>query len=1572
MLVRISLPGVVEALIARLTLTGVSLDLPPPSKNKGLLQSRRKSFEGGFDDRAEILKEAVRSCSIDVVNVLVPHADPSSLNASVALALQLRKADVIDILLRYGARVCDSTIAQDEFRKLSMAGGHSEIIALVLRSEGKPSQLCLSQAMVDAARVSCLDTVLVLSRSSADANFNDAEALRIARPGLDEAVTVLFTLTNLSLNEKLAILELLLCAGAAGEAVDIGLIHAASAGSRELVGLLVKYGAALTFQDAIVGANGASLHNALVDSVEAGDIESARLLLTPQFTTNRTSSSSSHDVPFALNSMGLMHDRHEVASVDHKGGLALSIAVSQGDIPMTKLLLSAKPSLETLAQVFPTACAQPAEDARYALVEAFLLVGLRGNPLDVALQEAISKSPVERDERLIAILLSHNASVNFGNGAGLSNAIQQGDIGLIRTLVGSASPSTAANVVTSAMKIEDVDARREAMGLLLDAGAANEGRKNLSSAVVATLSSKPVDVRMLRLLLDQANADVGFENGAAIKLAIDDPDPTILKLLLKLSKPSKELIRTHLANLMNLPSTDSKTTKLRAFLPSLSQDELNEALVLETAAALKTDPDHLTLSSLATLISTKADVDSLNARALSSLPHTIHNKDPKSRLDFAKRLIRAGAPKLEATRALAYCIEVHTDDIPLLTLLAEHGDISDGIALMKAIRKESPTVVALLLEKADRPISALDKSFEQAMKIADQPTRLEIAQLLLKSEISDSVISAGLLTAVSDVDFSLGKLLISAGASLADCDSRGIVNASRSGSPEMLAMLLSGLPEPKRSSSRKRFKQQRKGVSGDVVDEQLISAARYGESGHDMLRVLLAAGATPNYDNGESVCVAIRSAILPNLELLLGRELTRMSQERPNAGTLSEALKASWTLSRERRLVVIQWLFEAGLQVTSELHSTLEEMVKEEEQDLVLIDLLLDRGASPLHNDCQSIIDATSHTSAPVLSRLLGRHGPSDCLDHILSSAFKKEEAARWFTSQGLTVLQMILKACPGKRIDGCTLSIILELAPSQPNDLADAFVTSLAEHGVDVNYQQAKPLRLTAAAGRLTWLQALLEGERNSTATPDSLAIALFHVFDMERDEEEAVALITAILEHERDSARIDVMYPHSIHSPILALALERYPRSVRILELLLDEGYYHDQMVLCSVLPDVEEEPVTLLTWALLQPQKRVSTAIIDILISRGAKVNFESKLTRISPVMLAIRARRPDVVEKLLHHGAEVDGITDATGFSPLAMAVSLGGDVSIQIMTNFPSPLHGGRTALAEVCRHAASDSSQPLDSHRERALERMLSYLIENGSDLAIKSDGKSALFLSFESSEPVLTTRALLKSGMWKHVNQAFNMYSNSTHTYSPTIYVRRMILSHHSEQLYWLLRANRCEDVFYAHEGPQPEGAVGLPDDILREERGRRARLARLAAEHEDHAIALSRARALGELQAQIYRAQADLEALTRKGRLHEELSATRERDELERDLAAVGARNRAEERSVELAHQKSLTEEMLSRVRAVSNLELEEEGKKAAVLFDWEEKMGIQRVENARALHAIRVAESQDLARQGSRRVA
>jgi hypothetical protein len=62
----------------------------------------------------------------------------------------------------------------------------------------------------------------------------------------------------------------------------------------------------------------------------------------------------------------------------------------------------------------------------------------------------------------------------------------------------------------------------------------------------------------------------------------------------------------------------------------------------------------------------------------------------------------------------------------------------------------------------------------------------------------------------------------------------------------------------------------KRGVSGEVVDIQLVSAAKYGEEGHEVLRVLLAAGADPNYSNGEAVVAATRSAFVGSLELLLG------------------------------------------------------------------------------------------------------------------------------------------------------------------------------------------------------------------------------------------------------------------------------------------------------------------------------------------------------------------------------------------------------------------------------------------------------------------------------------------------------------------------------------------------------------------------------------------------------------------------------------------------------------------------------------------------------------------------------
>lgn len=576
--------GVAEALLLRLQGLGGNLDVLPQKKSVSNLLPKRRSLVDDSDKRGQILREAVRGGNVDLVSVLVAHADPHSLNESVGLAVKMRSEEITEVLLSYGARVCDSALALDEFRKACAEEGNAGLVGLILRSEGRPSGVAVSQAMVDATRAGCVDTVMHLSRSAADGNFNNAEALKIAvergrrdlalaiamgsvppqRPGLDDAFTILFSQSNISRADKHALAEILLVAGAEGEAVDIGLIHAAASESLELVSLLVSFGTSITFRDALAvrnavskgqydlveillgspgpfgsehasrcvdliplnasyecrhailelllrrGASGTALHNALVDASEAGDIESVRLLVTPEFPPRRRMTDENEGVSGAR-----VNESHEVASVDHNGGLALSIAVTRGNVAITKLLLSAKPREETLAQVFPAACVLSTEESRYQIVEAFLLAGLTSRSLDVALQEAISKEPDQRDERLISMLLSHNANVNYAKGAGLSAAIEQGDIGLIRTLVGAASPETAGHVIPSAMKLEDVNVKREVVGLLLDAGAACN-RSNISAALLSAVSSRPVDPRMLRQLLQQGEADMSPGEGVVL------------------------------------------------------------------------------------------------------------------------------------------------------------------------------------------------------------------------------------------------------------------------------------------------------------------------------------------------------------------------------------------------------------------------------------------------------------------------------------------------------------------------------------------------------------------------------------------------------------------------------------------------------------------------------------------------------------------------------------------------------------------------------------------------------------------------------------------------------------------------------------------------------------------------------------------------------------------------------------------------------------------------------------------------------------------------------------------------
>ncbi|KAM0618129.1 hypothetical protein ACHAP0_000788 [Verticillium nonalfalfae] len=1474
--------GAAESLINLLISSGGDVNLPQKPK-QGLL-SRRKSLET-FGERSRLLQQAVQNGQADMVAVLLPHADTVALDTSLPIAMRNQNTAIVELLLRYGAGAASTADAQDAVRQACVTGGQAEIVSLVLRSEGRPSASWLSQCMIDATRAACVSTVMRLARSTADGSHKQAQALKIAisqgrhdivlaillgsKPprgqGLDEAFTELIGHPSINPNDKISMVEMLLCAGAEGDGPSLALLNSASAEFLEMLHVLVTYGTSIEYRDAMAvrkaisngrvdvahillagnsplsslqasecvelipkdlalehrrllldvllrrGASGNPLHDVLIEAVRAGDVKSVNLLVTPQFPgSGRPVESQSPRGLGRRTSKSMVFERHEVASVDYKNGLALQIAVSRGDVPMASVLLASKPSGQTVAHK--------------ALLNDILVKEVHS---------LVKTEPKSRQLSTVKVLLSSGADVNSHNAAALCHAVAASDEQLTNALF--------------------------------------EARPTPASLAYA-------------------------------------------------------------------------------------------------------------------------------------LPHALRIPDPMDRLAFSKKLLEAGAPSAEANRALGFAINTYSDDLPLLRTLSVKANTNDGEALVAAIRRERPDIVELVLQRK-HTTTILNSAFTEATKCQKKDTRALLCTLLLKHGASGNAVSEALQAAATDGDIVLGNILINHGVGV---DDQAIIEACRSGAADVLAMLLTGR-EPSRATLEQGFQAATevgdlrkraavleplltRGVGGDALNAQLVSAVRFGGEGEELVRILLQAGADPNYYNGEAVWAATRSANVGSLKIILAVGHDEKSrQRRASSVTLIRALNAAWKLSGSSRLMVLDMLFKAGLPVCEELHICLNKAVNDEAIDEKAIEVLVAHGATPNVKGAKTLVDAAQRALPSVMRLLLEATVTTDALNLTVVQSFTNNNAATWFSDRGFLVLQaLILKGAQGAGLTN-VLGLVINMVPQSP-DLGGRFMDLLFENEVDVDHEDGKLLESATSTNNIRLVQRLLEKHPKT----ESLSRAFHHIFDQQLSEDEALQLIQVYTEYSNGETRLDVMYSLSDSPPVLFLALARFPRSFRIMKALLDAGFYHDQTTVSRVMPEIEEEEtVTLLTWALIQPQKKVSSNIIQLLLDSGAKVNFETRHSRLTPLMLAIHARRPDVTKELLLKDADVD-VTDAKGNTPLSLASDIGGDVAITMMSNllaagasrndgslqnaarelnlaavqvlveyghdpdFPSHLHDGRSALGEICLHGAI--SGEMTAAREKQIEKVMNFLLDKGSDISVKCSGKSLLHLALESSDPVAMTRLLLKVGMWKLVNKKFNLYRDGVYTYSPTMYVAKILPKVDvNEQLLRLLRANRCEDVFFANRGPQPDDAIGLPDDVALQERERRARLSRLASEQEDYEVSITRSKELAAVQAQIWANQAELEDARRKRAHSEEMEAMGDRARAEEEVFAAAMRRRKNERVSEASHEKAMAE--ASALKARQEMELDK--RRHLQALDWERNMATERVDHAKALSALRIAEREDVER-------
>ncbi|KAI1116942.1 hypothetical protein F5Y14DRAFT_405822 [Nemania sp. NC0429] len=1703
-------PGVAEALITKINSLGGNLNLV--QKTRTSLLSRRRSLD--LSERSKILQIAVKNKQLEMVEILLPFADALALDTSLPIAMRNGNDTITELLIRYGASASQTADGQDAFRQSCATGGQANLIAMIMASEGRPPASWVSQSMVEATSAGCLDTVVYLSQSIADGNHDGAAALKAAiklgrrdivlalllgnrppqQPGLNEAFEQLMRHQNINPNEKLAIVELLLCAGAKGDPVSQALIHASATHFLEMVRLLVSYGASIEYQDALAlrrplskgkmdltkailsgkgrmspkcasecvellrkditfedrqfllnaflknGAAGASLDEELINAAEAGDLAAVKLLITPFFTTDEAAlNHSAANTPQAIRP-----EIHETASTEYKGASALQVAVKKGNVAIAGLILTHKPpSHAALTQVYQNTGGLPRPE-RYQLTELFLQAGVSGPCVHSALNNAINEQPSHRDEKLISLLLRHNADVNFNEGNGIVAAIAQNDIGLLEALLkGKPTASTVAKAIPRAMEVADDSLRLKIIVMLLGSGVA-QGAIEISMALDSAILARPTDKRLMRTLLQQGNPDVNANKGCAVEHAAQHPDPEVLELIFGLAQPNNESIDRALKSLGKLSTSAAKAAKLGMLLGrTKSKATVSDLLIEEVQILVKIPQSERSFTTLNLLLSNGADVNASNGEALSCavaassmqiveillaasplpmtlawvMPHALRIRDLMDRLTYAQKLLDGGMPPNEVNRALVFAIQNYSDDIPLINTLLACADTTGGVTLLEAIKSGRRDIVELILGTKNFAIDILNAGLAEAIKVKDQKARIAICRSLLNAGASGEVVSDALFAAASDGDLELGTILVRNGGSVEHREGQAIVEACKSGASDVLEMLLAGntTVSPKTlqrgfqgatqvGNLKKRTEIFRllleRGVSGEVVDIQLVSAVRYGDEGRDMVKLLLGYGASPDYSDGEAIEKAVRSAFLGSLGLLLGvadvDEHVGAKQKKPSSHTLVRGLDASWGLSRDTRFTVIDWLFKAGKLVPSAVHSALHRAVNEEEPEERLIQLLLNHRASPVANSCQTLVDAALTLPAPLFDELLESRVTSEDASHVFAKAFHSSDLNPWISERGLKIATSLLeKGAKGDGVDSALIAVLKQhMATPQP--VTESFTDLLLKHGANVNYRHGEALQLAAAKGDAKLLARLL-GEKPNT---DTLTSAFPMVFDARITEDQVHELLVLFTEYRDGDNELDVTYESPNCDPVVIRALSQHPRSIKILEALLDIGFYHDQTIPSRVMDDVEEdEPVTLLMWALLQPQKKISTGVINQLIERGSKVNFETAISHVTPLMLAIRTRRQDVVKLLLLAGAEVD-VIDALGNSPLSMASAIGGDLAVAMMSNllaagaskndgslhnaarelniramqvlieyrhdpdFPSPLHGGRSALAELCLHA-TDSIE-MTPGKEKAMERAIEFLLQSGTDTTIQSEGKSALLLALESADPLVTTRVLLRAALWKDVNKPFNQYSDGKYTFSPTMYVQRVLSdSDNKAELVKLLRSNRCADVYYANSGPQPDDSVGIPSHMQREEDERWARLDRLRRDNEEHALSIQRNKELAEVQAQISASQAELEE-ARKKRAHSmELATLQERARVEDSLFNAALRQRRAKQEADLRHQEELTKASVARAQAIGDIELAVEGQKHARLLEWERDTGSERVGNANQLSSIRLREREELER-------
>lgn len=787
-------------------------------------------------------------------------------------------------------------------------------------------------------------------------------------------------------------------------------------------------------------------------------------------------------------------------------------------------------------------------------------------------------------------------------------------------------------------------------------------------------------------------------------------------------------------------------------------------------------------------------------------------------LQFLQLLFCCGLPPTSIGLPDLLLCRVRKNDTAGSKMMISHGvptTTNDAECLRLAVGNANSVLVDAILET---PVEAHNASTALTMLPPETPRleRLRIIQALVHKGASGLALDSWLSLAIREGDTTLIDILLTAGVSV---DARALSLAVTHSDDATLGLLCNYRPTSATASAALSLAFDAQGQRHARTNVLLDLLLPHGIDDASATRVLQIAidGGPNNLDFVQRILV-----VKPKL---IGRAVDHTI-------ALEDASKKKSLMNALLKLGIPQEALDKAL--------TTETQYATNNKDLGTTTVLMRQGAS-VSGDALGLA-ATSGDKLLTKILLSGKRQPSRSdvtkafrtlfLEQTLSTtavhAASMQSIAEQFLHCGVEqpAIDAALRATLGVISDPPRVVVLVDL---------------LLQHNANVNSADGVCFLLAAQAHNHSVLEKLLLHQPN-------FSLVISALLSSKVPQHVVVTSINLCFKHGCTSHGLDLVFSGERKLSVLVLAMQNYPQDATLLKLFLDHGWDPKIPVSHVIDPTSGQETISVLLWALLQPQKRISDAVLRELVAAGSSVTLASTTSDITPISVAARDGRNDIVQTLLEHGADAmlrdkwnrSALFYASSASAISLPVlqalaakAMKNDGSLHEATrslrvetasaliqcghnpSFPSRLHGGRNALGELCLHA-----EPSSGSDRSKVRRLMRILLDNGADSLFRArNEKSSIILALDNAKSALDiTESLLETEIWETINDEKHIYHSNGFSYSPLSYVELIPVPQRTPiklKLLDLLRDKGCEPRFYAQTAEQPDGAVGLPKSI-------------------------------------------------------------------------------------------------------------------------------------------------------------